>query len=297
MLRRLATAAARPPGGRGAALARARGFASSDASGGWFGRGGPPAGTPGSNAAGPLASDANVPSTSAPPDISPASADAAAPSWVSSALMTSAEPGSSSLPGVMTTPALSSDPVGLAAFALEHAHHASGLPWWAVIAGSAVAVRCALFPLTLKQAKAAALLNAAVARARGPDGEPPRSPRDVLAAASELRRRVDGVRLRWLVAAPLAQIPAFLCAVFAVRRVIATSSTAAAGGESSSIGLETGGALWFVDLTQAAVDVATFSAPMGVAGAALPCAAPRRSSPTSTPAGAARRPEAESRGR
>ena len=58
------------------------------------------------------------------------------------------------------------DPVGVTAAALEAAHATTGLPWWATIACGAVAVRVALFPFTVKQAKAGALLNTAIARAR-----------------------------------------------------------------------------------------------------------------------------------
>ena len=59
------------------------------------------------------------------------------------------------------------DPVGVAAAALESAHVFSGLPWWATIACGAVGVRLALFPFTLQQAKAGALLNTAIAARAG----------------------------------------------------------------------------------------------------------------------------------
>jgi len=157
------------------------------------------------------------------------------------------------------------DPVGVTAAALEAAHATTGLPWWATIACGAVAVRVALFPFTVKQAKAGALLNTAIARARDRDGKPPRDVKSVLAAASELRRATDGVSLGWLIGGPLIQLPTFVAAVMSVRRLVADDAVAAKG-------LSSGGALWFPDLTEVAVHVDTATAPMGVYGAILPVA-------------------------
>jgi len=157
------------------------------------------------------------------------------------------------------------DPVGLAAAALETAHTTTGLPWWATIACGAVAVRAALFPFTLKQAKASALLNTVIARARDQDGNPPRDLKTVFAAASELRRATNGVSLGWLLGGPLIQLPTFVIAVMSVRRLARDES-------ATSKGLDTGGALWFTDLTEVAVALDSATAPMGVYGAILPCA-------------------------
>ena len=242
MLRRLTTVAARS-GERGAScLTGARGFASSGASSGWFG-GGTGAGVsgdarPGSGTVADLGDSA-----SAALDRVAAASDAA----------------STSAPAIADG---AFDPVGVAAAALESAHVFSGLPWWATIACGAVGVRLALFPFTLQQAKAGALLNTAIARARGPDGKPPRSLGEILAAAAELRRRTRGTHLAWLVGGPLVQLPTFVTAVLAVRRLAARPD----------IGLETGGALWFADLTEVAVHVDSVTAPMGVYGAILPVA-------------------------
>ena len=154
------------------------------------------------------------------------------------------------------------DPVGIAATAIEQAHVMTGLPWWATIGCTALAVRASLFPFVLKQTRAGVLLNTVKARARGPDGKPPETFREVLAAAGELRRRTNATPLYWLVAGPVVQLPVFVTAVLAVRRLAATPG----------IGMETGGALWFPNLTEVALHVDAVVAPMGMAGAVLPCA-------------------------
>lgn len=245
MLRRLSSIAAR--GDRAerllASAAIPRGFASSAASGGWWGRGTSSTDDDGSNST----------STSG-------SGDETSAAWTS---QTMAQSDVSALHDAASASGF--DPVGLTAAALEAAHATSGLPWWATVACGAVAVRAALFPFTVKQAKAGALLNTAIARARDRDGKPPRDVRSVLAAASELRRATDGVSLGWLIGGPLIQLPTFVLAVMSVRRLVADDAVAAKG-------LETGGILWFSDLTQVAVHVDTATAPMGVHGAILPVA-------------------------
>jgi len=157
------------------------------------------------------------------------------------------------------------DPVGAAASMLEHAHATSGLPWWCTIACSAVAVRVFLFPVTVKQAKAGALLQSAIAKARDKDGNPPRDIKSVLAAASALRAHTtNGVSLGWLVFAPAIQLPTFVVAVLGVRRMV--------DSDANHEALRIGGTAWFPDLTATAVDLASATAPMGISGAILPIA-------------------------
>ena len=244
MLRRVCSIAAR--GDRAerllASAAIPRGFASSAASGGWWGRG---------TSSSTDDDGSNVTSTSG-------SVEETSAAWASQTVTRS---DTAALHEAASTSGF--DPVGVTAAALEAAHATTGLPWWATIACGAVAVRVALFPFTVKQAKAGALLNTAIARARDRDGKPPRDVRSVLAAASELRRATDGVSLGWLIGGPLIQLPTFVLAVMSVRRLVADDAVAAKG-------LETGGILWFSDLTQVAVHVDTATAPMGVHGAILP---------------------------
>ena len=246
MLRRLSSIAAR--GDRAERLLASagipRGFASSAASGGWWGWG---------TSSSTDDDGSNVTSTSG-------SVEETSAAWASQTVTRS---DNAALHEAASTSGF--DPVGVTAAALEAAHATTGLPWWATIACGAVAVRVALFPFTVKQAKAGALLNTAIARARDRDGKPPRDVRSVLAAASELRRATDGVSLGWLIGGPLIQLPTFVLAVMSVRRLVADDAVAAKG-------LETGGILWFSDLTQVAVHVDTATAPMGVHGAILPVA-------------------------
>jgi len=246
MLRRACSIAAR--GDRAerllASAAIPRGFASSAASGGWWGRG---------TSSSTDDDGSNVTSTSG-------SVEETSAAWASQTVTRS---DNAALHEAASTSGF--DPVGVTAAALEAAHATTGLPWWATIACGAVAVRVALFPFTVKQAKAGALLNTAIARARDRDGKPPRDVKSVLAAASELRRATDGVSLGWLIGGPLIQLPTFVAAVMSVRRLVADDAVAAKG-------LSSGGALWFPDLTEVAVHVDTATAPMGVYGAILPVA-------------------------
>ena len=246
MLRRVCSIAAR--GDRAerllASAAIPRGFASSAASGGWWGRG---------TSSSTDDDGSNVTSTSG-------SVEETSAAWASQTVTRS---DTAALHEAASTSGF--DPVGVTAAALEAAHATTGLPWWATIACGAVAVRVALFPFTVKQAKAGALLNTAIARARDRDGKPPRDVKSVLAAASELRRATDGVSLGWLIGGPLIQLPTFVAAVMSVRRLVADDAVAAKG-------LSSGGALWFPDLTEVAVHVDTATAPMGVYGAILPVA-------------------------
>ena len=246
MLRRLCSISAR--GDRAQRLltsaAIPRGFASSAASGGRWGLG---------TSSSTDDDGSNLTSTSG-------SVDETSAAWASQTVA------QSDVPALHDAASMSGfDPVGLTAAALEAAHTTTGLPWWATIACGAVAVRAGLFPFTVKQAKAGALLNTAIARARDRDGKPPRDLASVLAAASELRRATDGVSLGWLIGGPLIQLPTFVAAVMSVRRLVADDAVAAKG-------LSSGGALWFPDLTEVAVHVDTATAPMGVYGAILPVA-------------------------
>ena len=246
MLRRLCSISAR--GDRAQRLltsaAIPRGFASSAASGGRWGLG---------TSSSTDDDGSNLTSTSG-------SVDETSAAWASQTVA------QSDVPALHDAASMSGfDPVGLTAAALEAAHTTTGLPWWATIACGAVAVRAGLFPFTVKQAKAGALLNTAIARARDRNGKPPKDVASVLAAASELRRATDGVSLGWLIGGPLIQLPTFVVAVMSVRRLVADDAVAAKG-------LASGGISWFSDLTEVAVHVDTATAPMGAYGAILPVA-------------------------
>ena len=148
---------------------------------------------------------------------------------------------------------------------MTHLHAATGAPWFVALAASAALVRAATAPISARTIKASATVSAAsaLAKSRKRGNSEHVGVRDVLDAIGELRGKAPGTGAHpaWLVAGPLAQIPFFLCAVMAVRRLAA---------DGANNGLVTGGALWFQDLTVPAVDMAMMTAPMGPYGGILP---------------------------
>jgi tetratricopeptide (TPR) repeat protein len=167
------------------------------------------------------------------------------------------------------------DPVSVIADAVTAAHVATGTPWWATLGASALCARALTAPASAKTIQASATVRAgsslAKATARGKnndgggDGDDTGAERvgvrEVWEAVKELRAAGVGAHPAWLVVGPATQIPFFVCAVMAVRRLTAQ------GGMN---GIDAGGALWFQDLTQPAVDLATMTAPMGPYGGILP---------------------------
>ena len=157
------------------------------------------------------------------------------------------------------------DPVGVVADAMTHAHALTGAPWWVTLAASAVVVRAAMAPVSVQTIRASATLSAASSLAKASKGEDAErvGVRDVLDAVKDIRAKSPGVGAHpaWLVVGPLAQIPFFVCAVMAVRRL---------ASDGAMNGLNAGGTAWFSDLTLPAVDVGTMIAPMGTYGGVLP---------------------------
>ena len=142
----------------------------------------------------------------------------------------------------------------------------TGLPWWAAISGVTVGLRFALLPFTLKQRQAMAALQA-VARdlrqAPGDEGGPKEGAEFWSVAARTWVRRARGAGVTgpvWLFTPIFAHLPVFVTMMLTVRHL------ASSGGH----GMETGGILWFPDLTLPAFDLASYVAPMGPAGAILP---------------------------
>jgi len=161
---------------------------------------------------------------------------------------------------------ISMDPVSVMADAVTAAQAATGAPWWATLGASAVCARAATAPASAKTIRASATVSAgsSLAKASARGGEAERvGVREVWEAVKEIRAAGRGVGAHpaWLVVGPAVQIPIFVCAVVAVRRLTAQ------GGMN---GIDAGGMLWFQDLTQPAVDLATMTAPMGPYGGILP---------------------------
>jgi YidC/Oxa1 family membrane protein insertase len=145
-------------------------------------------------------------------------------------------------------------PVGLVQSALLAAHESSGLPWWATIAAGTVLMRAALLPAVLYQTRQQArfaqlrpLLRAVGESCQHIESRPRRQ---AAALAGMWRVSVQhGVHPLSLFAGALVQLPVFVVCIVSVRRLLAQAQQPAA--DAAAAGLETGGALWFVDLTAA----------------------------------------------
>ena len=191
-----------------------------------------------------------------------------------------------------------SAPVAAAASLLDsigpNSNSLISLPWWAAIPTAAVAVRAALLPLSVAQARSAAAFGPLMQKAREEEEEEKEEEEKRLAeAAAKDEERDDSktgerqqqqsqrrpplptvatllrrlLRLReqtstphpcWLLLSPLMQIPVFASAVLGVRAM------ANAGWP----GFSDGGALWFPDLTARAVEIIASSSASSVASSA-----------------------------
>lgn len=145
------------------------------------------------------------------------------------------------------------------------AHVVTGAPWWLTLGLGAVAVRACTAPISAKTIQASATVSAASSVAKtAKRGDAERvGMRDVMEAVRAIREKTPGVGAHpaWLVVGPMTQIPFFVCAVMAVRRLAA---------DGALNGLNVGGAAWFSDLTVPAVDAMMMTAPMGPYGGILP---------------------------
>lgn len=138
--------------------------------------------------------------------------------------------------------------------AIHALHAASGLPWWASIAGLAVGVRAAMLPVALRGIKASAALMPLLRQARkAGDGEQPPSMNATLRRFHELRAAANAPHPAWILGAPLLQLPVFITAMASIRTMSLQKWP----------GFESGGAAWFPDLTLPALDFASMTAPMG----------------------------------
>eukprot|EP00163_Fabomonas_tropica_P030515 TRINITY_DN692_c0_g2_i1.p1 TRINITY_DN692_c0_g2~~TRINITY_DN692_c0_g2_i1.p1 ORF type:complete len:473 (+),score=109.47 TRINITY_DN692_c0_g2_i1:316-1734(+) len=139
-------------------------------------------------------------------------------------------------------------PIRVAMEFLDTVHDISGAPWWLVIAGAAVVVRTAVFPLAVMAQQSIA--NSAVFR---PDIEryqqrikATANPQEKMALQQELFKFMSVNKanpLRSLVPV-LVQMPLFITLFITVRRI-------ASDAADTHAGLSEEGLLWFTDLTQA----------------------------------------------
>ena len=181
------------------------------------------------------------------------------------------------------------------ASALEHAQIHSGLPWWATLGATACIIRISMLPVVSKQMKASVLIAHATSVMQGKKSVRERrftegttnndvpAKTSISADISETLRIAHAIRKRlpdnstaphpyWLIAAPLIQLPTFVCAISGVRTLIGKASNSVASGHQSALyaDLSNGGILWFRDLTLSGLDLTNLYAPLGMYGVILP---------------------------
>lgn len=180
------------------------------------------------------------------------------------------------------------------ASALEHAQMHSGLPWWATLGATACIIRISMLPVVSKQMKASVLIAHATSVMQGKKSVRGRfaegttnndvpAKTSISADISETLRIANAIRKRlpdnstaphpyWLIAAPLIQLPTFVCAISGVRTLIGKASNSVASGHQSALyaDLSNGGMLWFRDLTLSGLDLTNLYAPLGMYGVILP---------------------------
>mmetsp|Transcript_6006 Transcript_6006/g.17671 ORF Transcript_6006/g.17671 Transcript_6006/m.17671 type:complete len:576 (+) Transcript_6006:22-1749(+) len=181
------------------------------------------------------------------------------------------------------------------ASALEHAQMHSGLPWWATLGATACIIRISMLPVVSKQMKASVLIAHATSVMQGKKSVRERrftegttnndvpAKTSISADISETLRIAHAIRKRlpdnstaphpyWLIAAPLIQLPTFVCAISGVRTLIGKASNSVASGHQSALyaDLSNGGMLWFRDLTLSGLDLTNLYAPLGMYGVILP---------------------------
>ena len=145
--------------------------------------------------------------------------------------------------------AASVGPTALIQDALVHVQLVSGLPWWATIAGSAVALRVAILPTVLYQlseTRRFVALRPRFARLRAELSSVDAPAERAWRLVGGIWRicRSHGVQPLGVFALPLLQVPLLLGLVLSVRRMLLP------GGAQESA-LQSGGFWWFADLTAA----------------------------------------------
>ncbi|KAJ7547978.1 hypothetical protein O6H91_08G112000 [Diphasiastrum complanatum] len=132
-------------------------------------------------------------------------------------------------------------PVDAVIAMLDAVHTTTGVPWWLTIAGSTMALRASLFPLTIIQLKKVSKFSNL-----WPKLPPPISKygsgKTYLEQWNVFRQRcqeVEAPNPLWLIVVPLVHIPIFISWILAVRQMAIVHYP----------GFDMGGAFWFVDLT------------------------------------------------
>ncbi|CCO18112.1 cytochrome oxidase biogenesis family [Bathycoccus prasinos] len=147
------------------------------------------------------------------------------------------------------------------ATALQHVQLHSGLPWWATLGATACIIRISMLPILSKQMKASVLIAHATSVLQAKkkrEAEKRLADKDAASIndvpekaaifndVSETLRIANAIRQRlpdnstaphpyWLLAAPMIQLPTFVCAISGVRSLISKASNDVASGHQSAL--------------------------------------------------------------
>ncbi|CAI9295508.1 unnamed protein product [Lactuca saligna] len=133
-------------------------------------------------------------------------------------------------------------PVRCLVWFLDKVHDLTGMPWWMVIIISTLALRAAILPVLLVQLQKLKI-NAELAPKLPPPLPPPFSGKSWIKQYKhfrEKRKEIGCPSFLWILAYPSVQIPCFLLGTTSVRRMALDHHS----------GFETGGTLWFQNLTE-----------------------------------------------
>ncbi|KAI3517845.1 hypothetical protein L1887_17065 [Cichorium endivia] len=133
-------------------------------------------------------------------------------------------------------------PVRCLVWFLDKVHDITGMPWWMVIIISTLALRVAILPVLLVQLQKLKL-NAELAPKLPPPLPPPFSGKSWIKQYKlfrEKRKELGCPTFLWILAYPSVQIPCFLLGTTSVRQMALDHHS----------GFETGGTLWFQNLTE-----------------------------------------------
>ncbi|XP_026538859.1 mitochondrial inner membrane protein OXA1L [Notechis scutatus] len=137
-------------------------------------------------------------------------------------------------------------PVGLIMKILESLHLDMGLPWWGAIVGGTLLARCLVFPIIVKCQQQAVNLNnhypqMSEMNSRISDARKSGNQKEFLKVYMELNQyqKVHNLNPKVGFLAPLVQMPIFISFFFALRKM----------AECPVPSMQTGGLLWFTDLT------------------------------------------------
>ncbi|XP_074311367.1 ALBINO3-like protein 2, chloroplastic [Silene latifolia] len=141
---------------------------------------------------------------------------------------------------------------------LDGFHEFTDLPWWIVIASSTVALRVTLLPLIILQLKKLQQIGELIPKLPPPLPPPfsGKSYRDQLSVFRRERKALGCPSFLWFIASHTVQIPCFILWMVSIRRMSLDEFP----------GFDTGGILWFQDLTVSSTGFLGSVFPLLIAG-------------------------------